>query len=219
MDALKKYWTPGIDRRRAIMTIVGVLVCGFGVGLCRMARFGVDSFQSLCSGIYNVTSPMPQGVVYIIINAVLLVFSLVKDRHYIGLGTLINLFLLGYVVDGSEQLLLHVFGEPTLLGQIAFLAAGFIVICFSCSVYITADLGVSTYDAISLYIAAHGPLHYRWVRIITDVICVAVGWALGSVPGVCTLMCAFLLGPMIAWINPWFSERLLYGKAGKPAQT
>lgn len=216
MKALTKFLVPGLDRRRAWMTIIGVLVCGFGVALCRMARFGVDSFQSFCSGVYLVTPDIPQGTMYILINGLLLLFSLVFDRHYIGLGTLINLFLLGYVVDGSEQLLLMLFGEPTFIGQLVYLILGLAVISVSCSLYITADLGVSTYDAIALYIAAHGKLHYRWVRIITDVLCVAIGWMLGSVPGVCTILCASLLGPAIAWLNPRFSQPLLYGKSTIP---
>ena len=211
MQKLTAYFRPGIARRRLIMAVVGVLVCAFGVALCRMAGFGVDSFQSFCTGVYNV-SPIDEGTTYVIINVVLLIFALVTDRHYIGLGTLINLFLFGYVVDGSQQLLILLFGMPGLAGRIAYLAVGFFVICAACSVYITADLGVSTYDAISLYLARVTPLHYRVIRIITDVICVAVGWALGSVPGVCTIMCACLMGPMISWINGWLSEPMLHGR-------
>lgn len=213
---LKPYLVPGLQRRRALMATFGVLICGFGVALCRMAAFGVDSFQSLCSGLYNVV-PLPQGTTYILINALLLLVDLVLDRHYIGLGTLINLFLLGYVVDYSELFLRAIFGTPTLVGQIAFLIAGFAVICVSCSVYITADLGVSTYDAISLYIARETPIPFRIIRIITDVICVAIGWILGSVPGVCTILCAFCMGPMISMLNRTVSEPMLYGKNGKPA--
>ena len=216
MAWLKAYFLPGLQRRRMLMAVLGVLVCGVGVACCRVAGFGVDSFQSLCSGLYNVI-PLPQGTVYILINAVLLAVDLLLDRHYIGLGTLINLFLLGYVIDGSEVLLRAVFGTPTLAGQIAFLAVGFLVCCASCSVYITADLGVSTYDAISLYVARETPIPYRVIRIITDVICVAVGWLLGSVPGVCTLLCAFCMGPMISLLNRVISEPMLYGRGGRGA--
>ena len=208
---LKKYLTEPTERRRLIMAVFGVLVCAVGVALCRMAGFGVDSFQSFCSGVYNV-SPLGEGTTYVLINAVLLVFALVTDRHYIGLGTLINLFLFGYVVDFSQQLLIAVFGMPGLAGRVVYLALGFFVCCAACSVYITADLGVSTYDAISLYLARVTPLSYRVIRIITDVICVVVGWVLGSVPGLCTILCACLMGPMIAWINGWFSEPLLRGQ-------
>ena len=216
MQSLQKYFTDPLERRRLIMAVFGVLICAVGVALCRMAGFGVDSFQSFCSGVYNV-SPLDEGTTYVIINVVLLVFALVTDRHYIGLGTLINLFLFGYVVDFSQQLMISLFGMPALAGRIVYLALGFFVCCAACSIYITADLGVSTYDAISLYLARVTPLHYRFIRIITDVICVVIGWLLGSVPGICTILCAALMGPMISWINTWLSQPLLYGKKGKPA--
>lgn len=215
MDQLSSYFVKGQNRRRLLMAIFGVLTCAVGVAMCRMAGFGVDAFQSFCSGVYNV-SPLDEGTTYVLINAALLIFALVTDRHYIGLGTLINLFLLGYVIDFSQRAMLMCFGEPSLAGRIVYLLGGFFVCSAACSVYITADLGVSTYDAISLYLARVTPIHFRILRIITDVICVLIGWVLGSVPGICTILCASLMGPTIAWINKWLSEPLRYGKSCKP---
>lgn len=209
-QGLKTFFLPGQQRRRMLMAVFGVLICGFGVALCRMAGFGVDAFQSLCSGLYLVI-PLPQGTIYVLINVALLIVDLFLDRHYLGLGTLINLFLLGYVVDGSEVLLRSIFGSPNLAGQIIFLLAGFLVCCISCSVYMTANLGVSTYDVIALFVARETPIPFRVIRIITDVICVAVGWVLGSVPGICTLLCAFCMGPMISFFNRVISEPMLRG--------
>ena len=200
--------------RRVSMTVVGVLVCGFGVSLCRMAAFGVDPFQSLCSGVYNVTESMgiPQGTMYIAINAVLLIAVLIYNRHYIGLGTLINMFLLGYVADYGERWLKSMFPTVTLAGQIAFLAAAILVLCFSSALYITADLGVSTYDAVALQLEKVTGKPYRYLRIGTDLICVGIGWALGYAPGVCTIITALFMGPLTDLFRRTVGEPMRYGR-------
>ncbi len=211
LGALAPYFQAGVQRRRLIMALLGVLVCAFGVGLCRMANFGVDPFQTLCSGLYNVI-PLSEGLTYIGINAALLLVVLVLNRHYIGLGTLINLFFFGYVVDFSQQGLTALFGTPGLVGRVVYLVLGILVICISCALYITADLGVSTYDAISLHMADKKLGPYRLLRIGTDVVCVVAGWLMGAPVGITTIITAGLLGPAIAFFREHCFEPLLKQK-------
>ena len=80
------------------MTVFGIILCGISVGFFKLAAFGVDPFQSLMSGLDSAV-PVRFGTLYVIANLCLLMFSLFADRHYIGLGTIINLSLLGYNVE------------------------------------------------------------------------------------------------------------------------
>ena len=73
------------------MSCLGVVICGVSVGMFRTAALGVDPFQSLMSGLNSVI-PLSFGTLYAAANAVLLLFSLVFDRHKIGLATLISFF-------------------------------------------------------------------------------------------------------------------------------
>ena len=82
------------------MALVGMAVAGIAVGFFKRAFFGVDPFQCLCNGINRVI-PIGFGTLYMIINAVLLVIDLFLDRHYIGISTFINLFLVGYAAEFS----------------------------------------------------------------------------------------------------------------------
>jgi len=212
---------PGEQRRRVLMTVFGVLLCGVGVGVCKEAELGVDSFQSLCHGIYH-AFPGNEGTTYVLINAVLLAAVLIYNRRYIGLGTLINMFLLGYVADGTHQLLQKLVPDAKALaplgfvdvsvGQLCFLVIALVILCFSCALYITANLGVSTYDAIALQLEKMGLGKYRVLRICTDAICVAVGWVLGAVPGVCTIITTFMLGPLTSFFMDEVGKPLRYGK-------
>ena len=111
--------------------------------------------------------------------------------------------------------------ELSLAGQVVLFAGAFILLCFSASLYITADLGVSAYDAVALILTNKFHLgKFKFVRITTDVVCVAVGVAcyilscgtkgLETVVGVATIITAFGMGPFIDWFNRKLVEPFFY---------
>ena len=212
---LQSYLQPGMQRRRALMTVVGVTVGGLSVGLFKQSAFGVDPFQCLCAGL-DKAIPIDFGTLYVIINAVLLLLVFVFDKHYIGLGTVINLFLVGYVAQFSEWAIHSLMGDPSMVLRIVYLAAGLVIMCLASALYFTADLGVSTYDAVALYLASRKIAPFRFIRIFTDLCCVGVGFAFGYVPGIGTILTAFCMGPLISWFNVKVAQPLL--NAGEKAE-
>lgn len=201
-------------KRRILLALAGMLLAGVSVGIFKCAAFGVDPFQCFCNGWARVI-PIGFGTLYMLINAVLLVIDLFLDRHYIGISTFINLFLLGYAVEFSENMLAAWFGEPGLALRIAFLLIGIVISCIAAALYYTADLGVSPYDAIPLHIADRKPklfgktVPFRVVRIISDLVCVAIGFALGFLPGIGTIITALFMGPLITFFKRTLSDPML----------
>ena len=149
----------------------------------------------------------------------MLVIIFFWNRPKIGLGTVINLFGVGYMAELMGWILEKADPEPTMLIRFLSLAAGIVIMCFASSLYFTADLGVSTYDAVAITISErHKKLQFRFVRIATDLICVLTGFALGASVGIGTLITAFFMGPLIAFFNKTVAEPMLYGsKKGKEA--
>ena len=200
--------------RRIVLAVVGMAIAGIAVGFFKRAFFGVDPFQCFCNGINRVI-PIGFGTLYMLINAVLLVVDFFLDRHYIGISTFINLFLVGYAAEFSENMLARWFGDLALPGRILFLAIGIVTGCIAAALYYTADLGVSTYDAIPLHIADRKPrafgkiVPFRVVRIICDLICVGIGFALGFMPGIGTIITALFMGPLITFFKRTLSDPLL----------
>ena len=198
--------------KRILMSVTGVLILAVAVGFLKLAAFGVDPFQALMSGTHKMF-PINFGTLYVIVNAILLLFALVFDRHYIGIATFINLFFLGYMIQFSHETLLGIFPDASMLIRIPSFIFGFVLLCFGCSVYITADLGVSTYDAIALVMAYKWKMgKFKFIRIGTDLTCVILGIVLflfgggkvSEVPtfvGVGTILTAFFMGPLIDFFN------------------
>ena len=213
---------PANLRRRIVMALVGMAIAGISVGIFKRAFFGVDPFQCFCNGVANVV-PISFGTLYMLINAILLVIDFFLDRHHIGISTFINLFLVGYAVEFSENLLARLFGNLDLPGRIILLAVGIITTCIAAALYYDADLGVSTYDAIPLHIADKKPkiaghvIPFKVIRIISDLICVLIGFLLGVMPGIGTVITALFMGPLITFFRRTISGPLLhFGE--KPAQ-
>ena len=209
--------------RRIGMSLCGVIICAIAVGFFKMAAFGVDPFQSLMSGLDQLI-PIPFGTLYVIANLVLLLFALLLDRRKIGLATLINLFLLGYIAEFSQGVCARLLPEPSLIARLALLAVAIVIMCLASAFYFTADLGVSTYDAVALiWSERQKRIPFSVCRIITDLLCVVCGVILcvlagftltqifGEV-GVGTIITAFFMGPLIEVFNRKAARPFLYGK-------
>ena len=211
-----------LQKKRIIMSIAGVILCGISVGMFKHAALGVDPFQTLMSGL-DAVIPIRFGTLYVLVNLVLLSAALLLDRRKIGLATFINLFLLGYIVEWSQAVCVMLLPGLSGPGRIVLLAAAIILLCLSSSLYFTADLGVSTYDAVALiWSQRQKRIPFSICRISTDLICVVLGvllcrlagmsWAevAGSV-GIGTVITAFFMGPLITWFNRNVSDPLLKG--------
>lgn len=212
--------------KRIMMSLIGVVITAVSVGAFKFAALGVDPFQSFMSGI-DFLIPIPFGTLYVLVNAVLLLFALVFDRHYIGIATVINLFLVGYIVEFSQGTLETLFPAAGAAQRIPAFLLGFVFLCLGSSLYMTADLGVSTYDAIALVCTNKWKLgKFKYVRICTDLVCILLGVGLyllgGGQPGRITtfvgfgtIATAFCMGPLIDFFNRTIAAPMLEKESGR----
>jgi len=212
-----------LPKKRIGMSLFGVIICAISVGIFKIAALGVDPFQSFMAGL-DALVPIQFGILYVIANAVLFIFMFIFDRHYIGIATFINLFLLGFITQFTYESLQKVIVDPSMPVRIACLVIGVVIICFGSAFYMTADLGVSTYDAVALIISNTWKKgKFKYVRIITDLVCVITGCALfiaagGSfskiptIAGAGTIITAFFMGPLIEFFNEKVARPFLKGK-------
>ena len=209
-------------KKRITMSILGVMLCAVSVAFFKYAAFGMDAFQVFVNGMTELI-PIGYGTLYVIINAGLLLFALISDKHYIGLATLINLVFLGYVAEFSLVVLNALFPIPNIPLRIVFLIIGIVVMSLACALYYTSDLGVSTFDAIALIMANTWKLaKFRYCRIGVELCTVALGTllyflgnhsfnGLGALVGVGTIITAFCMGPLIEYFTEKVAKPLLNG--------
>lgn len=203
-------------KRRVLMTLAGVTVSGFSVGFFTISNLGYDPFQLFAHGVWlagNKASGVniAYGTYYMLICLALLLVFAFLNRKLLGLGTVFNLFLSGYVADFSTFLFQKVFPAPGAFTRLLLLLAGIVIMCFASALYFTANLGVSAYDAVALTISEKNKkVPFRWWRIGCDLICVLIGVWFGAPAGLGTIITAFFMGPLIDFFRRTVSEPLLY---------
>lgn len=207
-------------KKRITMSVFGVVLCAISVAFFKYAAFGMDSFQVFVNGMVEVV-PISYGTLYVFINAALLLFALIFNKHYIGLATLVNLLFLGYIAEFSLYLLNLLFPTGSVFVRILFLIIGIVLMSLASSLYYTSDLGVSTYDAIALIMANTWKLgKFRYCRIGVELATVLLGTilfyigngnfhGLGALVSVGTIITAFCMGPLIEVFTNTIAKPLL----------
>ncbi len=197
--------------RRIIVMLLAVIVMGFGVSLLVLGDMGTDPYSTLNLGV-GAKLGLSFGVWQMIFNAILLAVVLFLDHSMLGLGTLGNMFLVGFSADFFKPIWASLFPNAetfsfpvrlviTLLG-VAFLLLG-------CSFYVTSNLGMSPYDSISFIVPNRTKIPFRWWRIITDLLCVVIGFFCGASIGLGTLIMAFGTGPLLPLCNKYIAAPVL----------
>ena len=198
----------GNREKRIIMSIFGMGFLGVCVAMLRIAGFGTDPFTCFIVGMANIFKSS-YGIIYPIIVAILIVIVFLLDKHYIGLATVINVLLVGTIGELSFKLLNSVYAFDSMLSRVLLFIAAIIFLCYASALYISADLGVSSYDAIGLIMADRKIAQYRVCRIITDVFCTVFGALFGGVVGIGTVITAFGMGPLTQWFMEHSTNKML----------
>jgi uncharacterized membrane protein YczE len=190
------------------MCSIGVAVIGSGVGALRYGNFGIDPYMSLSNGLFISFFDklgISFGTSFLLLCLIFFLVPLFFDRSKIGAGTLVNMVLTGYGSDFTLFLLNKIpFPESAaFFARIFIMFCGVVVISFGSGIYLNTNIGTSPYDALGLILAEKfkKPGAYRWVRIGTDLVCTVLGFLMGSIPGIGTLIMALFTGPLITFFR------------------
>jgi uncharacterized membrane protein YczE len=123
--------------------------------------------------------------------AVLLAWIPLRQRP--GVGTVANAVWVGVVVDPALRVLPS---ADSLAWQLAFLLGGVTLNGLATAMYIGSQLGPGPRDGLMTGLARRSGRSIRLVRTGIEVTVVALGWALGGVVGIGTLLYALAIGPL-----------------------
>lgn len=211
--------------KRVVLSFVSIIIMGFGISLFSLSGFGVDPFTSMNMNVSS-TLGIGYGTYQLIVNAIIIVFVvIVAHRGLIGIGTMLNMIGVGY----SCELFTSIF-EPickgasdNIIARICLLAAGIVVLCFSCSLFFTCNAGVGPYDCLGFMLSNGTGVAYKWIRVITDVVVIAIGLIvsggykaliagdIANAPniGIGTIITAFMMGPLVNFFSKHVSSKIL----------
>ncbi len=191
-------------RNRMIMMLCGVTAQGMGLSLLRSINLGTDPCSCLTQGVTNFL-PLSFGTCQLLCHLVTFLFVIRYDLGMIGFGTIGNMCFLGYISDffrwGWALLLPAGFFEGV-ANRYILLIPSLAVFLLGAAAYMCAGLGSSPYDALPFIISGHvKKVSFKVVRMLWDIGFMAAGFLLGGDVGIVTILVAFFLGPIIAWVQ------------------
>ena len=181
------------------------MIIGFGISILNLSGLGLDAFTAMNYGVSQVLG-VGLGIYQACFNLILLIPIAVFYRRALGIGTLINMFLLGYFVEifmqifASFQLVPAVF--DTLIIKLILLAIGFVICNFGAALYMECQCGMGVYDCYAPFIEDKTHIPFQYARIATDFICAMIGFIAGqqahvTTIGVATVIFVMGTGPMV----------------------
>lgn len=183
--------------RRLAQLLVGLTLYGVSMACLVVGGLGMLPWDVLHYGI-SLHVPMSFGVVVIAVSLVTLLLW-IPLRQPPGLGTIVNAVWIGPVLDVTLPLLPEPSGLPA---RVAYLVVGLLANALATALYIGAQLGPGPRDGLMTGLSARTGASLRLVRTGIEVVVVALGWLLGGVFGVGTILYALAIGPLVQWMLP-----------------
>jgi uncharacterized membrane protein YczE len=182
--------------------VAGLVLCGLGIAFMVAADLGLAPWSVLDQGISERTG-IPIGTVSIIVGAVVLM-AWVPLRERPGLGTVLNIILIGLTIDAA----LLVLDTPgAFAGRLGYLAIGVFLWGPGSGLYIGAGLGPGPRDGLMTGLAARGVGSIRAVRTGLEITVLVAGWLLGGSVGLGTVLFAVTIGPNVHYFLPRLTVR------------
>lgn len=197
--------TAGLDalqplplRRGLPWAVLGMTGLGLGIALTVRANLGLGPWDVLHQGIAEHTG-VGIGVAGIFAGIVVLLVAVPLGAQ-VGITTLINVVLVGLVVDGTLVLLPEVEAPPL---RWAMLVAGVLSGGLGTALYLVPRLGAGPRDGLMTALAARGP-SIRLVRTGIELTALALGLLLGGTVGAGTVAWALGVGPVVQQGLVWW---------------
>ena len=171
----------------------GLSLFGLGEGLLIVSSTGASPWSVLAQGI-SVHIDLSIGTITFLISfAVLFLWIFLKQKP--GIGTILNALIIALMIDLSIKFIPapDSFIFRLILASFAVLSVG-----IGSGIYLVANLGPGPRDGLMTGIQKKTNFPIAAVRAFLEITVVSIGWYLGGIVGVGTLLFAFGVGPAVA---------------------
>lgn len=192
---------------RFLMLCLGLCTCGTGIGFLLYANLGTDAVSVFSTGMAKVLH-ISYGSAMMLLQATFAILVFFVNKKYLHIASVMAVFIIGYPADFVHALLQrYLVFSPTLWTNIIFSFLGMLIVSLGVAIYLEAHLGVAPVDAgAEILLHRYPHISYRWFRIASDLCFLLAGLALGGDFGLGTFICAFGIGPVVAFHRKWCNK-------------
>ena len=176
-----------------IYLILGLILFGLGETLLITAGVGVSPWTVLAQGISFKTGYSIGLTTFFVSIGVLCLWIPLRQKP--GVGTILNTIIVSIVIDVS---LPYLPAPELLVFQILQVIIGVVIVGLGSGFYLIANLGPGSRDGLMTGLQKKTNLPIFLIRAIIEISAVIVGWYLGGVVGIGTIVFALSIGPFVS---------------------
>lgn len=180
---------------RCVVLVFGIMLLALGITFTIQGGLGVNPWTVFHVGISSLTG-LTVGRVTQLVGLVLLAIGAVMLRQLPGVGTVVNMYLVGWFVDVFMGLPWPELNHWSY--QLFYVALGISLIGIGTGTYISTDFGAGPRDAIMLGLSRLWKKPVGRIRSGMEFGVLVVGFLLGGPVGLGTLF-SVLVGPVVQW--------------------
>lgn len=181
---------------RLFVLISGLFLFATGIVFTYRSNVGLGPWDVLHLGISRHT-PITFGQANIVVGAIVILAGLFL-RVYPGVGTILNMVLVGLFVDLQLRLnWLPDFSNASLLVRLLINVSGVFITGIGTALYISPHLGAGPRDGLMMRLHILTKTRIAIVRALIECSALVFGFFLGGTVGVGTLIFAFGIGPCV----------------------
>jgi len=193
-----------ISLSNIVYLTIGIVLIGVGNAILRISDLGTDPFTCMNLGLSK-TFNFSYAITQIIINIILFIPMIISFRSYIGIGTIFNMLGISSISDACMKIFdnfnfSHFVFSNGFISRIFVMTIGTFFLCFGLAIYINCSLGTAPYDALGQILEKmfNGKVKFSIIRVSTDILCIVLGFLLGSRVGIATIIIGFCTGPVVS---------------------
>ena len=171
----------------------GLTLFGLGEGLLIVSFTGASPYSVLAQGISLHTNLSVGMCTFLISVVVLILWIPLKQKP--GMATILNALIIAIVIDLCIK---YVPTPSNYYNQLILAVFSVITVGIGGGIYLVANLGAGPRDGLMIGLQKKTNLPIALVRATLEITVVSVGWYLGGIVGVGTLLFAFGIGPSVA---------------------
>jgi|TARA_B100001750_G_scaffold25520_1_gene16967 uncharacterized membrane protein YczE len=172
---------------------LGLTLFGLGEGLLLVSLTGASPWSVLAQGI-SLHINYSIGLITFFIS-LFVIFLWIFLNQKPGIGTILNAIIIAFMIDVS---LTYINTPENFLFQIIMAIAAVLIVGLGSGFYLIANLGPGPRDGLMTGLQTKTNLPIALVRAFLEISVVSIGWYLGGIVGIGTLLFAFGVGPSVA---------------------
>ena len=171
----------------------GLTLFGLGEGLLIVSFTGASPWSVLAQGI-SLNVDLSIGTITFFISICVLFLWIFLDQKP-GIGTVLNALIISVMID----LCIKFVPTPSdFIHQLILAICSVVLVGIGGGIYLVANLGPGPRDGLMIGLQKKTNLPIALVRALLEITVVTIGWYLGGVVGIGTLLFAFGIGPCVA---------------------